>query len=1103
MGCRLLTRTAVSSLDIHEGESDAVTDHTSLSEVKRKLFQEYVRGAVGKAGAERAPIRPRPHGIPIPLSFAQQQIWLHGQMASDVPFYNETMTVYRHGPLDLTTLERCLLEIIRRHEIWRTTFEVVAGEPVQIVHPAPRMIPLPLVDLRKLQEPEREAEAIRLATEDARRPFDLKNGPLLRALLIRMADEQFRLYMTVHQIVFDAVTAYRVFLPELATLYEAFVAGKPSPLPDLPLQYADFACWQRKSSSDYTGAEHLSYWREQLAGEISPLQWPNDRPRPPIETHRGAVQRFALPAHLVRNLRRLSQQEGVSVYMTLLAGFVAMLHRFTGQQEIMVGSFTAGRNQAELEPLLGYFVNPLTLRVDLSGNPTFRELLSRVRGVVLDALAHQDAPFPHVVRELRHRPDPSRNPLFQVVLSQQPQLPSMPSGWDLATEEICNGGSKLDLMVVLDDRRDGIFGPITYNPDLFDETAIRRMVGNWKTLLTGAAGEPGRYFAELPILTDEERNQTVVEWNETRVNYPKELCLATLLEAQVERTPDATAVVYEEQRMSYRELNARANQLAHYLRKLGVGPEVLVGICMERSVKMMVALLGILKAGGAYVPLDPAYPEGRLAFMINDSGLQVLITDEPFRSTLNQRVEKLVGIDKDWPLISQQSRENPAAEVEPENLAYVIYTSGSTGRPKGVQICHRSLVNLLTSMRAKPGLTERDCLLAVTTISFDIAALELYLPLIVGARCVLASRESSGDGQRLWSMLDDCEITAMQATPSTWKLLLESGWPGKANLKILSGGEAMSRELAQQLILRAGSVWNMYGPTETTVWSSLHQVTSSEGLIPIGRPIANTQMYVLDRNMQPVPVGVIGELFIGGDGLARGYRNRSELTTEKFIPNPFDCKPGARLYRTGDMARYRADGTIECLWRLDDQVKVRGFRIELGEIESILREHPGIRDVCVVVRKDRPDDPRLVAYVVPRREEFSSEDLRNFVKEKVPSYMVPVLVTLERLPLTANGKLDRHALPAPDQVDLSDDHTSQGFREPIEELLAGIWTNVLTVERVSIYDNFFDLGGHSLLATQVVARLEKELGLRIKANELAFQTLGQLAASCKERLQCQ
>jgi amino acid adenylation domain-containing protein len=1089
---------------MHQRENDAAPDLARLSEAKRRLLQKYLRGESEKERGERALICPRPPGEPVPLSFAQQQIWLHGQIAGDVPFYNESIAVDRQGLLDVGVLERCFLEIIRRHEIWRTTFEAAAGEPIQIVHPAPRVFPLPVTDLRKLPEAEREAEAVRLATEDAQRPFDLKTGPLMRALLVRMDDERYRLYMIAHQIISDAVSAYRVFLPELATLYEAFATGKPSPLPDLPIQYADFAYWQRKRWSDHTGSEHMAYWRRQLAGELSPLQWPSSRPRPSIETHRGAIQRFTLPADLVRTLRRLSQQEGVSLYMTLLAGFAALLHRYTGQEDIIVGGTTAGRKRAEVEPLLGCFINPLALRIDLSGNPIFRELLSRVRGVVLDALAHEDVPFPHIVRELRHRPDPSRNPLFQVILSQQPQMLSIASGWDLVAGEISNGGSKLDLMVVLDDRRDRIFGPVTYNPDLFDDSAITRMVGNWKTLLTGAAAEPGKHVAELPVLTDAEQDQIVVESNDTRVNYPKDLCLHALFEAQVERTPDATAVVCEEERLSYRELNARANQLAHHLRKLGVGAEVLVGICMERSVEMMVTLLGILKAGGAYVPLDPAYPEERLAFMIKDSGLQVLITHEPFRSTLSEQVEKLVRMDKDWPVISQEGRENPASEIEPENLAYVIYTSGSTGRPKGVQICHRSLVNLLTSMRARPGLTEEDSLLAVTTISFDIAALELYLPLMVGARCVLASRESSGDGQRLWKMLDDYEITVMQATPSTWKLLLQSGWPGKADLKILCGGEAMPRELAEQLISRACSVWNMYGPTETTVWSSLHRVTSSAGLIPIGRPIGNTQMYVLDRNMQPVPVGVIGELYIGGDGLARGYRNRAELNAEKFIPNPFGCEPGARLYKTGDVARCRADGNIECLWRVDNQVKVRGFRIELGEIESVLREHPAIRDVCVIVREDRPGDPRLVAYVVPAKEQFFSvKDLLSFVKEKLPSYMIPILVALERFPLTANGKLDRRALPAPDHVELSDDQSSGGLREPIEELLASIWTDVLKVERVGIYDNFFDLGGHSLLATQVVARLQEELGLRIKANELAFQTLGQLAASCKERLDCQ
>ena len=1089
---------------INECENQVKSSGAELSEVKRRLLQKYLSSELGRHTVEQARISPCPSGELAPLSFSQQQVWLHEQMASDIPFYNEPITIRRQGSLDVTVIERCLLEIIRRHEIWRTTFDVVADQLVQTIHPVPKAFPVPVVDLRRFPEAEREAEAKRLATIDARRPFDLKTGPLVRALLVHMHDEQHRLYMTVHQIIFDATTVYRVLLPELTTLYEAFAAGKPSPLPELSIQYADFAYWQQKKLMPEAWSEHTAYWRKQLAGELPVLQWPNDHPRPPVETHRGATQRFMLPVGLVETLRSISHQQGTSFYMTLLAGLAALLHRYTGQDDIILGSFSAGRKLAELEPLLGYFVNPLPLRVNLSGNPTFRELQSRVRGVVLDALAHEDVPFVHVVKEIQHRPDPTRNPLFQVVISQQPKLPNIAAGWELVTEEVCNGGSKLDLVVVVDDRGDSVFGPIIYNPDLFDDATITRMIGHWQMLLTAAAAAPESHIADLPLLTDAERNQILVQWNNTRTDYPKNACLHELIETQAERTPDATALIYEQEQLSYGELNARADQLAHYLRKLGVGPEVLVGICMERSIEMIVGLLAIVKAGGAYVPLDPAYPAARLEFMIDDSGLRFLITTQTLGLKVIGFTGQLICVDRDWPVISQESRENPSMNVEPQNLAYVIYTSGSTGRPKGVQIPHRALVNFLASMQSRPGLTQHDSLLAVTTISFDIAALELYLPLTVGACCVLAGREASSDGHQLWKMLDDHKITAMQATPSTWKLLLESGWPGKGSLKILCGGEAMPRELAEQLIAKASSVWNMYGPTETTVWSTVHPLTSPEGPILIGHPIANTEIYVLDRNLQPVPAGIIGELYIGGDGLARGYLNRPELDAEKFILNPFSSESGARLYRTGDLARYRTDGNIECLGRIDNQVKIRGFRIELGEVESVLREHRAVSDACVIVREDLAGGPRLVAYVVLAQEPLSAlDDIRNFLKEKLPGYMVPLLCSLVRFPLTPNGKLDRRALPAPDNTEFGSKETVEELSDPIEQMLAEVWTDVLQVQRVSIYDNFFDLGGHSLLATQVVARLEKELGLRMKPKELAFQTLGQFAASCRERLQQQ
>lgn len=1073
---------------------------SELSDLKRRLLQRYLTGMPAKRTLERNPNR-SPQD-PLPLSFTQQQVWLHAQMAGDVPFYNETITVYRHGALDLNVLERCLLEIIRRHEIWRTIFDTRAGQPVQVVLPPPETFPVPLVDLRHLPDTEREAEALSLATKDARRPFDLKTGPLLRILAVRLGDEQYRLYMAIHQIVFDAVTAYRVFLPELTALYEAFASGKPSPLREPAIQYGDFADWQRNKVSPGDWSEHAAYWREQLA-EVPALHWPSDRPRPELDTHRGAIHRYRLPETLVRDLRSLSHRHEVSLYMTMVAALVTLLHRYSGQDDLVLGTFTAGRKLAELEPLLGYFVNPLALRVDASGKLTFTDLLSRVRPVVLDALKHDDLPFAEVVRESGWKPDPSRNPLFQVVLSQQPKLAAIAPGWGLATEEICNGGSKLDLMIIIDDRGDSISGPITYNPDLFDSATIDRLVGHWQTLLHAAARNPDMLIADLPLLTQEEMNKVLVEWNDTEKEFPARTCVHQLIEAQAARTPDATAVIYDADRLTYRELDCRANQLAHYLQGLGIGPDVPVGICLERSTQMMIGLLGIMKAGAAYVPLDPEYPKERLAFMMEDSGLQCVVTQGSLDQRLGDCGKRLVYIDRDWESISQFSAGKPPVHVESKNLAYVIYTSGSTGKPKGVQICHRALVNLLTSTQASPGLVHSDRLLAVTTISFDIAALELYLPLTAGACCVIASRETTKEGRQLWRMLDDHDITVMQATPSAWKLLVDAGWPGKPGLRALCGGEAMSRDLAQELMARASSVWNMYGPTETTVWSAVHRVTTSERAIPIGRPIANTAMYVLDRNLQPVPIGVTGELYIGGEGLARGYRNRPELNAEKFIVTSFGSERRTWLYKTGDLARYRSDGEIECLGRNDTQVKVRGFRIELEEIESVLRRHPAVTDACATVREDAPGDLRLAAYVTPLQSVDSLNEIRSFLKQRLPSHMIPVLASLEKLPLTPNGKLDRRALPALHEPAV--DNKNQIVEEsgdPVERLLVRIWAETLKVPHVSVYDNFFDLGGHSLLATQVVAQLEEELGLRMKPKELAFQTLGQFAASCREKLQC-
>jgi amino acid adenylation domain-containing protein len=1089
---------------IDPGARDAKLPVAGLSTLKRKLLEKYLNGESTNAAAP-ALISPRPPQASAPLSFAQQQVWLHTQMAGDIPFYNETITIYRVGPLNVEVLERCLLEIIRRHEIWRTTFDTVDGEPVQIVHPAPREFSLPMHDLRHLPEAECKAKAELWATEDARRPFDLREGPLLRGLVVRMEDDRYRLYMTVHQIVFDAVTAYHVFLPELAALYEAFSAGNPSPLGEVGVQYADFAYWQRTRQN--VRPEHMAHWQQHLAGELPLLEWPNERPRPPLETHRGAIQRFSLPTRLVRALRTTSEQAGVSLYMTLLSGLIAILQRYTGQEDIILGSFSAGRNGSEFEGLPGYFVNPLALRFDLSGNPSFRELQLRVRGTVLDALAHEEVPFAEIVKNIQHRPDPSRNPLFQIVLSKQPKLPHIPEGWDLITEEISNGGSKVDLVIVIDERGESVSGPITYNPDLFAAESIMRMVGHWQTLLADASENPEKHIADLAILTEAEHRQILIEWNDREKDYPKDICLHKIIEDQVERTPDATAVVYEQNRLSYRELNERSNQLAHHLRKLGVGPEVLIGISMERSIEMIVGLLGILKAGGAYLPFDVEYPKDRLRMMLDDSRVPILLTQQHLLNRLPALTAQSICLDTGWDEFARESTTNPSPTTDPHNVAYAIYTSGSTGKPKGVLNIHAAIVNRLLWMQDAYRLTSQDRVLQKTPYSFDVSVWEFFWPLMTGACLVMARPGGHKDPDYLVNLIQNEKVTTLHFVPSMLQVFLDaSGVDACSSLKrVICSGEALPWEVQKRFFTRLrAELHNLYGPTEAAVdvtsWQC--QPEREHSTVPIGRPIANVKIYLLDRNLKPVPVGVAGELHIGGVALARGYLNRPDLTAQRFISDPFSSEAADRLYKTGDLARYRSDGNIEFLGRIDDQVKIHGIRIELGEIEAVLHDHQAVREARVVVREDTPGARRLVAYVVLAEQSASSlSEIRDYLKEELPSYMIPILVSLEKLPMTANGKLDRRALPPPECAE-----TEEAFEpphDPVEQMLAEVWTEVLGLETVSVYDNFLDLGGDSLSAVQVVTRLQGRLGVRIRVNELAFQSLGQLAASCTERLQCQ
>ncbi|HMD99889.1 MAG TPA: amino acid adenylation domain-containing protein, partial [Terriglobia bacterium] len=883
--------------------------------------------------------------------------------------------------------------------------------------------------------------------------------------------------------------------------YESFRSGQPARLPELPIQYRDFAQWQREWLQGEVLEKQLSYWRERLAGAPALLQLWTDRPRPSRPTQSGAREAIALPASVADSLAALNRREGTTPFMTLLAAFQVLLHRYTGQTDLCVGSPIPNRSNLETQGLIGFFVDTLVQRADLSGDLSFREMLGRVRESALEAFAHQDLPFQKLVEAFDPERSLSHSPLFQVMfaLSEPAEALGLP-GVSTRVEKIDSGTAQSDLMLSLEESGGQIWGYIEYDTDLFEAGTIRRMAGHYEMLLRAAVGDPGQRISRLPMLTEPERQQLCVDWNDTWRAYP-ECCVCQLFEAQVRRTPASVAVEDDDRQLTYRDLNARSNQVARYLQKLGVAPEVLVAILVDRSVEMVVALLGILKAGGAYVPLDSEYPMERLAFMVEDSNLQVLVTQRHLQHKLSGLQRKLLCLDADWGAIAGESPEDIVSGAQPDNLAYVTYTSGSTGVPKGVQIPHRSLVNMLTWAETRTGFTSNDTILAATRLTFDVAASELYLPLITGGRVVLASKETSVDGDRLKGRLAGSGATVFQATPSTYRLLLESGWQGSEGLRIQAAGEALAPELARALLKRGASVWNLYGPTETTVFSTACRVTSAEGPISIGTPIANTQCYVLDPHLQPLPIGVAGELCIGGTGLARGYLNRPELTAEKFVHHPFSNEPGARLYKTGDLARYRPDGNIEFLGRLDNQVKIRGFRVELGEIEAALEEHPAVSAVVVVLREDRPDEERLVAYIVPKQVPApTTGELRGFLGRRLPEFMLPSRFEfLQSLPLTPNGKVDRRALPAPGE---SRPEASAAFVAPrteLEEKLAGIWREVLRLDRVGIHDNFFDLGGNSLLATRVISAVRREFASQVPLRRLfEMPTLSGLALAVVE-----
>ncbi len=1025
-----------------------------------------------------APILPVSRAGKIPLSFSQQRLWFLQQFEPNSGFYNIHVQVRFEGQLNVSALEYSLNHIISRHEVLRTNFIQADGQPMQVIANSVT-IKLAFVDLQHLKLQERESACRQLILEEAAQPFDLATEVLMRASLFKLTETENVLLLMMHHMVSDW-WSMGVLVSELAAIYQAVYNDVPIVLPDLPIQYADFAVWQQQWLQQEVLTKQLAYWKKQLANVPALLELPTDRPRPAVQTYGGATGRFQLSQELCEALGALSQRQGVTLFMTLLAAFQILLYRYSGHTDICVGTPIANRNRAETEGLFGLFLNTLVLRGNLSGNPSFLDFLSQVREVALGAYAHQDMPFERLVEQLQPERSLSHTPLFQVmfVLHNTPmqvlQLPNL----KLSPLELESSTAKFDLTLTLknisqgfsENTAVGLSGFLDYNTALFDAATIERMVGHYQTLLEAIVVNPYQKLSELPLLTKSEQHQILVEWNNTQADYPKQLCLHSLFEEQVYKTPNAVAVVFEDERLTYSELNALSNQLAHHLRSLGVGPEVLVAICAERSIEMLVGLLAILKAGGAYVPLDPIYPPERLAYILEDACVSVLLTQKAVAPKLPDIHGRIVYLDSDW---QNSHSSNLNSNVCAENLAYAIYTSGSTGRPKGVQISHRAVVNFLSSMSAQPGMVSEDVLVAVTTITFDIAALELFLPLSLGARLVLTPDLIADGGQSI-AALATSSATVMQGTPATWRTLMQVGFLGNPQLKILCGGEALSRELATQLLERADSLWNMYGPTETTIWSAVSQVQAGSGSVSIGEAIANTQFYILDTNLQPVPVGVAGELHIGGDGLARGYLKRPDLTAQKFIPNAFG-DAGSCLYKTGDLVRYLTNGNIEYIGRIDNQVKVRGFRIELGEIEALLSQDATVQQ-AVVIAKEIADDKCLIAYLVPQSNATPSmSELRSFLKQQLPEYMVPsYFVVLDALPLTPNGKVDRLALPDPDHTTLEVE-AYVAPRNELERLISAVWQEVLNLEKVGVHNNFFELGGHSLLIIQTHSKLNNKL----------------------------
>lgn len=1078
----------------------------NLSPEKRKLFELMLQ----EKGIDLSQAGILPQGREtnrFPLSFGQQRLWFLDQMEPGSPLYNNPASVLLTGPLNIDALEKSLNEIIQRHEVLRTIFKTQKDEPVQEIQPE-MPLRMEIRDISHLSEEARTVEAQRITLEDAQKPFNLTEGPLWRTTLVKLAAERHLVVLTMHHAVSDA-WSLGILVQEIAALYAAFTEGKPGPLKPLTIQYADYAVWQRQRLQGKILQDQIDYWRQQLEGCPPALNLPTDFTRPAYQTFNGKTEYFTLAPEIAEGLQRLSKQEDVTLFMILMAALQTLLARYAHQDDICVGTPIAGRNRAETEQLLGFFVNTLVMRAELSDNPAFRELLQRVKEVALGAYAHQEVPFETLVEKLQPERDMSRSPLFQVMFVhqnapiQELKLPNV----TFEFKPVDSGTAKFDLTFVIEEG-EKLTGSVVYNTDLFLPETIQRIIQHFQILLNAIIQDPSQRIFEISLLEESEAQLLRKQWNHVSpfVAEFQENLLIRKFEAQVAETPEAIAVVLDDKTLTYNELNRQANQIAHLLKSRNVGPEVLVGICLERSIEMVTAILGILKAGGAFLPLDPEYPRERLEFMISDSDVALVLTQTDLVSVLPEADLEKIDLKTSQELLSAHSEENLPDEPNADNLAYIIYTSGSTGRPKGVQVSIGAISNHCANMQQYFKLSPVDRVLEFASINFDAALEQLFPPLLAGARLVLRGPEV-WTATEFQAQISKHQLTVINPPTAYWQQMTEE-WAKEiekseiASLRlVIAGGDLMrpaSVDLWQQIFGCQVQLMNAYGPTETTITTTICDIfthlTENGGInsrIPIGGPLAHRDVYILDDSQNLVPIGAPGELCIGGICVARGYLNRPELTAERFIPDPFSQDPGARVYRTGDLARFRADGQIEFLGRVDDQVKIRGFRIELGEIESILKNIATIKDVVVTVREDNPGEKRLVAYWEPNHGVETvpdSQELRQVLREKLPEYMVPsAIVKLDTLPRTPIGKINKRSLPVPETDNLIAAERYTAPRTPVEELIANLWAETLSVERVGIHDNFFDLGGHSLMATQIVSRIREQFQVDLPLRRL-FET---------------